>query len=116
MYIFEETYAKRIDTWDSQLTYTVFKNDFLSVVPVINLVSNIGFGSGSHTFNKKDKYANLETGKLNFPLGHPAKMISYDVGDNYENNSLKLNYSLAKIVLRKLGLFNFIKKIYKYVM
>lgn len=47
---FDMCYDNRIDTWDYQWTYTLFKNRGLAVMPTVNLVSNIGFGSeATHT-------------------------------------------------------------------
>lgn len=48
--IFEKTASKEIDTWDYQWTFTVWNNGGLTIVPNVNLISNIGFGEeATHT-------------------------------------------------------------------
>ncbi len=41
---------KKIDTWDYQWYYSFWKNNFISITPNFNLISNIGFGeTATHT-------------------------------------------------------------------
>lgn len=48
-----------VNTWDFQWYYTVWSNNGLSILPKINLVSNIGFGNNStHTKNPNHSLAN----------------------------------------------------------
>ena len=72
--IFQETYDSNhgIDWWDYQWDFARFTQGGLSVVPNINLISNIGFGDdATHTFNADHKSANLTTKSVEFPLKHP---------------------------------------------
>jgi hypothetical protein len=39
--------AKRIETWDYQLTYSHLAHKALSIIPKVNLISNIGFDSSA---------------------------------------------------------------------
>jgi len=44
----------------------------LSVVPCVNLVSNVGFGKdATHTINSLDSNANLPLSSMSFPLREP---------------------------------------------
>ena len=43
--IFDSLFSKNIDTWDYQWQYACFLQNGLSVIPNVNLVSNIGFGA-----------------------------------------------------------------------
>lgn len=64
-----------LDTWDYQWVYTRWLNNGLTIVPNINLVSNIGFGKeATHTFSKKDKRANMKAFSMSFPLQHPKEV------------------------------------------
>lgn len=48
--IFERSYAGRINTWDFQWQYAVFRHNGLAAVPKKNLILNTGFDTGStHT-------------------------------------------------------------------
>jgi hypothetical protein len=72
---FNLVFQKKIETWDYQWTYTLFKNNSLVVVPSKNLVSNIGFGDKA-TFGKNDKsiYSKLKTKKHKVQF-HPIDFI-----------------------------------------
>jgi hypothetical protein len=57
------------DTWDYQWSFARYRNSGLSVVPARNLVSNIGFGTGTfHSDSDGDPRANLPTFDINFPV------------------------------------------------
>lgn len=64
-----------LDTWDGQWNFAVFREGGLCVVPRVNLVKNIGFGSQStNTTSAGAPLADMGVGSLDFPLQHPAKM------------------------------------------
>jgi hypothetical protein len=73
---FDETYERRVDTWDYQWMYTVMEQEGLACYPTRNLVSNLGFiRDATHTVvtdpnQKKDPRACLPHQKLGFPLVH----------------------------------------------
>ena len=72
MSIFDKTFHKQIDTWDYQWLFARIVNDGIGIIPKMNMISNIGFGSNAtHTFNKNDFGSSLKTYKMNFPLIHP---------------------------------------------
>ncbi|MDO9593074.1 MAG: class I SAM-dependent methyltransferase, partial [Erysipelotrichaceae bacterium] len=49
---FKNYYAGNVDTWDYPWTFSVWKNNGLSVYPAKNLIKNIGFGeNATHTKN-----------------------------------------------------------------
>ncbi len=48
--VFQYVAGGRIDIWDAQWAFACFKNQGLSLIPRLNLVSNMGFGAGAtHT-------------------------------------------------------------------
>lgn len=52
--IFDRIVKGEIDTWDYQLNYLLMNESKVSIIPKINLVDNIGFGSdATHTVNEK---------------------------------------------------------------
>lgn len=70
--IFERLYTlNEPNTWDYAWTFTCWLNRGLTVLPNVNLVTNIGFRSdGTHTFGE-NKLANMpvaDIGKLQHPL------------------------------------------------
>jgi len=47
---FEDTYTGKIDTWDYEWVFACWIQNGLSIMPNVNLVSNIGFDTcGTHT-------------------------------------------------------------------
>lgn len=78
-----KVYEGRVDTWDAQWTFSCLSQNRLSIVPRINLISNIGFDAhATHTKSKNTFLENTETFELDFPLHHPRWMVenySYDV-------------------------------------
>lgn len=81
--IFDQVYQGKIDTWDFSWAYAFWKNKGLSILPEVNLVTNIGFGnSATHTIDPSSKLANLPAqgiGKLN----HPSKIAPNIKADQF---------------------------------
>jgi hypothetical protein len=94
-----------VDYWDYQWQFSVWSQHGLSIMPVQNLVTNIGFCEDStHTKNANAKYANVQPGNLQFPLTHPDYMIPDIEADSIfikRNFAMKRNanrYLLARIL------------------
>ena len=68
--IFENTQARRVDSWAFRWTYAQWKQKLLTVTPQKNLVENIGIGpEATHTTSSDMDLPNLAA--LQFPLVHP---------------------------------------------
>lgn len=68
------------DTWDFQFYFHAMIKKQLAIIPKVNLVKNIGYGSdATHTTDPNSYFANVPTHELRFPLIHPEKIIR-----NYE--------------------------------
>jgi hypothetical protein len=83
--IFEKTYntLSNADVWDYQWIFSFWINNGLSIHPSVNLQSNIGYREdATHTKNSKNKWANLATAELAFPLKHPPFMFPNDDADS----------------------------------
>jgi hypothetical protein len=75
-------HKKKIDTWDYQLSLTHWINGYLSVIPSINMISNIGFGAeATHTVNPNSVYSNNPRSEMIFPLTHPSAVKADSVHD-----------------------------------
>ncbi len=82
---FQEFY-KLGDIWDYQWTCACWLQSGLSILPSVNLVSNIGFnGGGTHTI-RKNLLANLPVYSIIFPLQHPSFMIRDYQSDDFTEN------------------------------
>jgi len=82
---FAEAYSGQIDTWDFQWAFARLLNNAVSITPVGNLVTNLGFGdAATHTRNAKDERANRSAVPVRFPLVHPdSTSLSREFGSAY---------------------------------
>ncbi len=66
--------AHKIDSWALPFVLHFQKRGYLSAVPSVNLVTNVGFGTGS-THTKFESFtAEVKSGTLTFPLIHPQSV------------------------------------------
>ncbi len=70
--MFDRMHRNEMNTWDVAWTYTVFKEQGLSIMPFSNLIKNIG--TGNNATHKVSRFSNMETVPLSFPLSHPEKI------------------------------------------
>ncbi|MBH8568324.1 hypothetical protein KB206_05485 [Microvirga sp. STS02] len=62
--------------WDYQWHFAVACNGGLTIIPAVNLVTNIGFGDdATHTFDPHDQDAHPAAHELAFPLRHPPTVL-----------------------------------------
>ncbi|MDO9231860.1 MAG: acyltransferase [bacterium] len=110
--IFNLVYDGKIDTWDYQWAYAIFKNNALAIVPNVNLISNIGFGKNS-THTTGGPLANLETFSIDIII-HPNSINQNKYSDKY---IFKKFFSPSKIDLfyNKISTMPIFLKIHKIV-
>ncbi len=102
--MFDLVYHHRIDTWDIQWFYSCLFNHGLSVVPRVNLISNIGGAVGTHVVGGTSEplpvFA-LETESLR----HPKRVFASSVHDNalYERRIRTSALGLLKRKAHSLG-------------
>jgi hypothetical protein len=81
--IFDECYANRINSWAYIWTYTCWREGALTVLPEVNLVSNLGFGVDStHTADLASPLAKLPIGDV-WRVKHPKQVIRHAEADDY---------------------------------
>lgn len=81
--LFRTVYENRLDTWDFQWVYTVWQRKGMSIIPNVNLVSNIGFGEeATHTKDTGHVLSEIETEKMH-DLIHPQKIEINEEADRY---------------------------------
>ena len=71
----------QINTWDYQWAFACLAREGLSVVPGVNLVTNIGFGPAATHTRRDHPLANHPSTAALFPLEHPpaiARHAAYD--------------------------------------
>lgn len=69
--IFERVHRGEIDTWDYQWAFANWLEGRMSILPAVNMITNIGFDSNAtHTTGVSD-LANMARASIEFPLTHP---------------------------------------------
>ena len=85
---FDDVMSGKIDTWDYQWMYCVFAHRGLSIVPNVNLVTNIGFSNtATHTL-KFDNHHVVPSRAMEFPLRHPPAVRPCERADQFEKRYL----------------------------
>lgn len=65
MSLFSQAFKNKIDTWDYQWTFAVWNNNGISILPGVNLISNIGFDErATHTKSSESKLSKLPKGEF----------------------------------------------------
>lgn len=99
--IFQRVHGGEIDTWDYQWVFANWVEGRLTVLPAVNLISNIGFNEdATHTTGESD-LANLERQSLSFPLKHPVGVFRNLQADRYSEKRC-FQVPLAKRIRNKL--------------
>lgn len=80
---FNDAHAGRVDTWDYQWTFACWAQGALSVLPAVNLISNIGYGEGATHTRGSSPYAQLPTQAVDSPLVHPDWLIRDEQADTF---------------------------------
>jgi hypothetical protein len=69
-----DTYTGNLNAWGLAWMYAAWKRRGVTVLPGVNLISNIGFGPDATHTRKIDPFAELPISAMQFPLVHPAKV------------------------------------------
>ena len=70
----DRQHAGQIDTWDFPWQYACWANGGMTILPNVNLVSNIGFrADATHTVNAESRLAALPTGRIQ-SIKHPEEI------------------------------------------
>ncbi|OBQ19589.1 MAG: hemolytic protein HlpA-like protein [Anabaena sp. WA113] len=83
--IFETVHKGLIDTWDYQWTYACWSQGGLSILPNVNLVSNIGFRDDATHTKGESELANLSTEDI-YEICHPSFLVRDYTADEYTFN------------------------------
>jgi hypothetical protein len=103
--IFQSTYKghKGFETWDYQWTFANWMQNSLSIIPNVNLITNLGFGADStNTGDSKNARANVPLQAINFPLKHPFFMIPDTQRDAFTHRNLYRPFNLLQRIQYRL--------------
>jgi len=101
--IFEETYRNRNTSWAYRWQFCVWARNGLTVLPSVNLVSNIGFGEfATHTRQAQNPLAALPVEAMALPLGHPPLLMRDERADAFTQSSIFSPPPLARRISGRL--------------
>jgi hypothetical protein len=105
--VFDDIYNKPpSDIWDYQFFFISFLHKQLSIIPHVNLVSNIGNGvEATHTYGEGMEMVNVPASTMDFPMVHPTMILR---NLNYDIFLQKTNYGRIENI-------TFIKKIKRWI-
>lgn len=86
--VFNYVYKGKKDIWDYQWTYACVSNGGMTILPAVNLVTNIGVGEGATHTARRGKSTEIPSSSISFPLKHPKlilrnKELDYKTDKNY---------------------------------
>ncbi|MDR7372333.1 FkbM family methyltransferase [Flavobacterium aquidurense] len=107
--VFQKTYEGEIDTWDYQWMFAIWYSGGITILPNVNLISNIGFGNDATHTRGYSPFSNLKTQDIGAIL-HPKSIKVDKKADRYTSAKVfnipknkKLTYKgLKKDLKRKL--------------
>jgi hypothetical protein len=74
-----------LTNWDGRWAFACASHRGYSIVPRVNLISNIGYGpDATHTKNIRSGKANIPVRSIGFPLIHPTTIMPNENADAYE--------------------------------
>ncbi len=87
--IFDATHEERNTSWAYRWTYAAWLYSGLTVLPNVNLVSNVGFGDdATHTVQGEDPFSKLPIREMEMPLRHPPYLIRDERADRFTQGTL----------------------------
>jgi hypothetical protein len=85
--------------WDYQWSFALFSNSGLSIIPNVNLIENIGFGTdATHTLSTSDELKQNKAQPVQFPLKHPPFIIRDHKSDHRYFKALYISILKRKLL------------------
>jgi len=81
---FKLTKSNKINTWDYQLLYSIWKNQGIIIRSTVNISKHIGWGPQAYHGKYKDDLADIKINKIKFPLRHPKSLEVNKKADEIE--------------------------------
>ena len=100
--IFERVHRGEIDTWDYQWVFANWVEGRMTILPAVNMITNMGFdGNATHTTGDSE-LANLARCAVSFPLKHPPGVFRNMQADMFSEKKC-FRIPLVKRVRNKLA-------------
>jgi len=99
---FEATHSGKIDTWDYQWVFASWANNMISIMPNVNLISNIGFGANATHTVADSIFSSMPVEPMIFPLRHPDGIYVNVKADKFTADN-QFTTSIARRVIGKIN-------------
>ncbi len=99
-YKFEKVHQGKIDTWDYQWTFACWIQNALTIIPNVNLISNIGFGIKAEHTKDKDKFAEMEIESMIDPILHPNYILRDSKADLFVEKKMFSGSLISRVIKR----------------
>lgn len=98
---FQSTYEGKIDSWAYTWTYTCWVQNGLTILPSVNMITNIGSGlEAAHSHGRRNPRLYMPAQGVEFPLLHPTVVLPHSKADKYTQNRFFRENWLAPVKLR----------------
>ena len=81
--IFQRVYENEIDSWAYPWIFSCWVQSGLTIIPSVNLVSNIGYGPQATHTKGSSRSANMAVTAMDFPLRHPPFVVTDTKADDF---------------------------------
>lgn len=95
---FDRAYTGEVNAWSLPWLLACWSQGGLTIMPNVNLISNIGFGVEATHTTTKGKFADMPVAEMPFPLSHPAEVIRDHRADEFTEKSA---FSGGPLLLRQ---------------
>ena len=101
-WIYDRMAKGKIDTWDYQWQFSVWRSGGVAVIPNTNLVSNIGI-VGTHSGGPEDPHINMPTGNI-LPIVHNTRIFADREADLwfYEHHLKADKKNMFQLIINKI--------------
>jgi hypothetical protein len=81
---FDRIISGETQTWDHQWQFACWAQRGLSIMPAVNLCTNVGFGPTAQHYKEFDpKLASVPVEEMHFPLQHPQSIVRNREADDF---------------------------------
>ncbi|WP_293078976.1 methyltransferase domain-containing protein [Okeania sp. SIO3B5] len=85
--IFQKNY-QGFNSWAYAWMFACWNHHGLTILPKVNLVSNIGFGEDATHTSSINRFANMSVEEMIFPLNHPPSIIRNIPADDFTEKTM----------------------------
>lgn len=106
---FQYAYDDKIDTWAYRWTFACWIQSGLTILPDVNLVSNIGYCEQATHTKYKSNFSDLSLNAMQFPMKHPSFVMRHFAADDFTENIVFKSQWMDNVYNRILKMTNYFR-------